>query len=370
MLLRRANCLVAYWREGEFIIENYLTGRVASCSSKIVVFIQQFDMFVEREVLGARFPLLISSGIVDLLIESNILLLKDTHIERRDAKVDAFWQWGIDARFFHFSTSHTQFECNDERVWVKLENKAQNSPPPSPFLELSGKILELCEPLPLPEISLNHTLSLRRTCRDFSDKPINSETLSSLLYWTWGYTHLIRGQDIGDVLLKTSPSGGARHPIEVFLSCSNVTNIPNGIYHYSVNNHCLTFIKEGDFSSLCTECCFQQLWIKNAPVVFFMIGNISRIMWKYEQSHAYRVLLMDAGHLGQTFHLVATSLKLGPFTTAAIDSSKIGSLFDIDIDKFVPIYCAATGFPQTKDVITKEFINNRMKYLFRDNTEI
>ena len=80
---------------------------------------------------------------------------------------------------------------------------------------------------------------------------------------------------------------------------------------------------------------------------FFMTSFVPRTMWKYNHSHAYRVLLLDAGHLGQTFHLVCTALGLGPFTTAAINGACVEGALGIDGTSEIVVYGAATGFPKT-----------------------
>jgi len=76
-----------------------------------------------------------------------------------------------------------------------------------------------------------------------------------------------------------------------------------------------------------------------------MTAVTERSMWKYPNSHAYRVLLLDAGHLGQTFHLVCTQLGLAPFTTAATDDLAIEETLGLDGVSEFPIYAAATGLP-------------------------
>jgi SagB-type dehydrogenase family enzyme len=77
-----------------------------------------------------------------------------------------------------------------------------------------------------------------------------------------------------------------------------------------------------------------------------MTAMVSRTMWKYEHSHAYRVLLLDAGHLGQTFHLACTALGLGPLTTAAINGLDVEEALGLDGIKEIVMYAAATGLPR------------------------
>src|SRR5205823_548081 len=144
-------------------------------------------------------------------------------------------------------------------------------------------------------------LHRRRTMRLFTRKKISLNDFSTLLLWTWGKTYNILDPHIGEYILKTSPSGGARHPIEVYPIVLRVEDVDSGIYHYSVRKHELEPIRRGNFEDTIVRLCGNQEWLRDASAVFFMTALLERSMWKYEQSHAYRVVLLDAGHLGQTF---------------------------------------------------------------------
>jgi SagB-type dehydrogenase family enzyme len=61
-----------------------------------------------------------------------------------------------------------------------------------------------------------------------------------------------------------------------------------------------------------------------------MTASLPRSMRKYDFARAYRVVLLDTGHLGQTFHFAATALGLGVFTTAALDDARIERLLAVD----------------------------------------
>ena len=116
---------------------------------------------------------------------------------------------------------------------------------------------------------------------------------------------------IGPYQLKTSPSGGARHSIEVYPVALRVDGIHTGIYHYAPREHQLALIRSAPLEQLASEAVgwfANQPWVADACVVFLMTSVLERSMWKYRHSHAYRVVLLDAGHLGQTFHIVCTAL--------------------------------------------------------------
>src|SRR5215211_6302169 len=116
--------------------------------------------------------------------------------------------------------------------------------------------------------------------------------------------------------------------------------------HYSPARHRLTQLRSASANDLATEAVAwfaNQPWLSDAAVVFLMTSVLARSMWKYRHPHAYRVLLLDAGHLGQTFHLVCTALGLGPFTSSGLRESTIEKVLGSDGITEIPIYAAATG---------------------------
>jgi SagB-type dehydrogenase family enzyme len=76
-----------------------------------------------------------------------------------------------------------------------------------------------------------------------------------------------------------------------------------------------------------------------------MTAVVARTMWKYPHPRAYRVVLLDAGHLAQTFCLTATRMGLAPFTTAALKDSLIEKDLGIDGVSESVLYVAGVGEP-------------------------
>jgi SagB-type dehydrogenase family enzyme len=154
---------------------------------------------------------------------------------------------------------------------------------------------------------------------------------------------------LGEYFLKTSPSGGARHPVEVYPLVLRVETLEPGVYHYSVRNDALRRVRAGLHEDELVRAFAGFRWFADAPIAFVMTAVLERSMWKYRHSHAYRVLLLDAGHLGQTFHLICTELGLAPFTSAALNDAFIEDLLGLDVSREVALYGAATGWPLKTD---------------------
>jgi SagB-type dehydrogenase family enzyme len=166
-----------------------------------------------------------------------------------------------------------------------------------------------------------------------------------LLYYTWGVTGKLNTPLFGRLFQKTSPSGGARHPGEVYLLAMRVRGLSQGLYHYDCLNHRLERLKAVPAINKAVEYAAGQKFLRDASALFLMTAVFPRVMWKYRFPRAYRVVLLDAGHLCQTFCLVATWLGMAPFCTAALNDSLIEQDLDLDGIRESILYVAGVGTP-------------------------
>jgi SagB-type dehydrogenase family enzyme len=151
----------------------------------------------------------------------------------------------------------------------------------------------------------------------------------------------------GKLLHKTSPSGGARHPGEVYVMALRVKGLKPGLYHYHPAHHCLKMVSPNATRQKAYLYCARQNHARNAAALFLMTAIFRRTMWKYHLARAYRAVLLDAGHLCQTFCLVATWLGLAPFCTAALKDTLIEEDLGIDGIRESVLYVAGIGCPPT-----------------------
>ncbi|UCG55109.1 MAG: SagB/ThcOx family dehydrogenase [Dehalococcoidia bacterium] len=197
-------------------------------------------------------------------------------------------------------------------------------------------------PAPEPAVtsSVDQALRQRRSIRSYSDRPLNIEQLSYLLWASTGIQRRERNFEF-----RTAPSAGALYPIETYIVINNVENVPQGIYHYSIKQHTLEELQTGDIKQDITTAAMGQRICSQAAVVFIWTAVFQRTKWRY-QDRAYRYIYLDAGHIAQNLALSATSLGLG--------SCQIGALFDEEVNKIVgvygieesTIYMTVVGWPQ------------------------
>ncbi len=237
---------------------------------------------------------------------------------------------------------------SNKETTKRLESYLKESPQPSPFKSLSGRLTSHTVPLPECALADSNFISIlleRRTHREFSHVPLDMERLSTLLRYTWGVTGFMNNWLLGPLPLKTSPSAGARHPCEVYVLALRVAGLPRGLYHYAADRHVLEPLSTKVSRKKASEYCAGQAWVEGAAALFLTTAIFPRSMWKYRFSRAYRTVLADAAHLCQTFCLVATYLGLGPFCTTALKDSVIEHDLGIDGIAESVVYVAGVGEP-------------------------
>lgn len=185
------------------------------------------------------------------------------------------------------------------------------------------------------EGDLYRTLLARRTVRVLDcEATLSVDDLGTILRYTFGCHGYVPIRGGGWILKKTSPSGGSLHPIEAYPLIRRVSGVEPGLYHYDVERHGLKLMRstsEEEAARLAHLYAAGQPYARDAEALIVLTARFPRSFWKYaNHEKAYGVILMDAGHLSQTFYLVCTDLGLGPFVTAAINDRNIEEALGID----------------------------------------
>jgi len=348
ILVKRSNCLIFFFQDDKFHYKNYLTGKEFEASPILAQILAPLDRWRTLSGIERLFPEYAPASIrqnLRQLIAHTAVLVKGGSQSSREAELSAWQTWGVEARFFHFATKNTHNEpiTIDEARFNRALVRRQ--PPPS-----SVKRYPTRPRIDLPDTSthlrgeLPDVLLRRRTHRHFGEGKVSLEQLSILLRLTWGFTGHVSWPGLGNLPVKTSPSGGARHSLEVYLWCSRVEGLQRGVYHYRADQHHLELLKPGKVADRLPRLCGHQEWARNCSVLFAMTSVLARVTWRYRYSRAYRVILLEAGHFCQTFCLVATWLGLAPFCTAAFDDERIEDDLGLNAGEAV-LYAGGVGVP-------------------------
>jgi SagB-type dehydrogenase family enzyme len=279
------------------------------------------------------------------LVEHGLLLRKDSAESRRDIRIAKEWKAWLPEGSFHFSTKDATYVDRSNWSLDRLKSVLPKTPQPKIFKTVKGAKKTLPLARSFPDSEFIRVLMARKTHRRFSKEKLTLETVSQLLSLVWGVTGYVYSRRFGKLIHKTSPSAGARHPGEVYLVALRVKGLRRGLYHYHPAHHCLRITGTNVTRSKAWLYCARQNFAKNAGALFLMTAVFPRTMWKYHFARAYRVVLLDAGHLCQTFCLVATWLGLAPFCTAALKDTLIEEDLGIDGIRESVLYVAGVGLP-------------------------
>jgi SagB-type dehydrogenase family enzyme len=347
MKLRSARCQSAYWDNAELRIVNYLTRQTFSANPIVLEVIRFF--FSPRTIREAMLEFSSYSGdsvgeAIVKLIEGQLLFECDSPESARDDLFDSSWKPWLPEGGFHFLTKDAPYVGGDWTI-EQIMGTFPDTPSPPLFKKTEGAE---SVSLPFHEIgtdSFYRTLHARRTQRKFSEAEVPLHGISRLLQTTWGIQGYVESKYLGSLPRKTSPSAGARNPVEVYLMALKVKGLDAGLYHYDARDHALEIISREATPQLARAYCADQPFVAHSAALFIMTGVFARTMWKYPHPRAYRVVLLDAGHLGQTFCLTATRMGLAPFSTAALKDSLIERDLGIDGISESVLYVTGVGVP-------------------------
>ncbi len=200
---------------------------------------------------------------------------------------------------------------------------------PTLFKDYKGVTrIPLPEPETLSAVPLN---SIEAFKPETADPPlIDINTLSTVLHLTCAIT--AKAKYSGEnYYYRSAASAGALYPVEIYLVCSNVEGLDDGVYNYSILKNLLFEIRKGDFSEYISTGLYADS--DNKPAVSFILSSIFfRSSWKY-RDRAYRYHLLDTGHVMANLILALQALNLPFLKTDNFNDTDINQLIGADEHK-------------------------------------
>jgi len=357
--LRRARCLLVYWRDRRLVFHNFarrLTISGQPVTGEVLHFFSEWRTSQEAIAHFADYTPRSVRSSLSQLVKQGLLVVKGSRESAQDSGIAREWSDWLPGGSFHFSTKDARY-VRENWSFNRLRSLLPKTLQPRIFKTVRGAKKRLPSST-FPDSEFLRVLLARKTHREFSTKDVTLENVSDLLSLVWGVTGYLHSPMFGKLLHKTSPSGGARHPGEVYLIPLRVEGLRPGLYHYHPARHQLTTISTNMTCDTAWRYCAYQSHVRNAAALFIMTAVFPRAMWKYRHARAYRVVLLDAGHLCQTFCLVATWLGLAPFCTAALKDTVIEGDLGIDGIRESVLYVAGVGQPSISGPARRQFSRN------------
>lgn len=180
--------------------------------------------------------------------------------------------------------------------------------------DVPGEITALPAPRKDGDVPVERALALRRSVRDFSQKPLSIADAAQLLWAAQGIS--------GSQGLRTAPSAGALYPLEIYLIAGAVDGIAAGTHHYEPQRHRLRAVAKGDARAAIAKSALEQSWVAEAPALLVLAAVVDRSADKYG-ARAERYVHMEVGHAAQNVYLQAAALGLGTCLVGAFDDVQL-----------------------------------------------
>jgi SagB-type dehydrogenase family enzyme len=154
---------------------------------------------------------------------------------------------------------------------------------------------------------------------------LDATTVSGLLFFTAGVTRATSSREFDErTYFRTAMSAGNLHPVELYVVCTGVDGIADGVHHFAPLELGLTTLREGRFAS-------------EGQCTFVFTGIPWRTAWKYGE-RGFRHLYWDAGTM------LANLLAMAD--ASALDVRLWTGFVDDDVAKLVGVD-GVTEFPLT-----------------------
>jgi SagB-type dehydrogenase family enzyme len=342
---RRTVPLVGYWLDDRLVFQNYAlqTGVVTeplACS--ILHFCAEWRTLEQICTFLKEYTAVSVLKNLKLLCKNGVLERSDQTTDRRVKQLEAWSNWNPAAGFFHFSTKDAEFPLDPLADLNQFAARTKNNHMPLPV-----KTYPRARKTPLPHVTgegeFPSLLTNRRTWRMYGKDAVPLGALAEILHLTFGIQGWVDVPGLGRAAMKTSPSCGCLHPIEAYVLALRVKGLRSGFYHYNAQRHELEWLREGITRKALEKNIGNQWWFANGAFLIAMTAVFSRTRWKYQFPRVYRGILLEAGHLCQTFCLTATWKGLAPFSTIAYQDTLWEKWLGIDGINESVLYIAGAG---------------------------
>lgn len=201
--------------------------------------------------------------------------------------------------------------------------------------------------VPLPDLLPRATMDFenavlgRRSARDFSLKSLTLRETAKLAHFANGISGVATAHDGRRQLFRTTPSGGALYPTELYVVALQVEEVTPGVYHHNSIEGCFEQVCPGDASSALRKLTFTEE-VGHAAAVFAITAIPLKTRIKYGE-RGYRFMLMEAGHIAQNILLTAAALGLSATPIGGFIDDELDQLLRIDGVDELSLYLVAVG---------------------------
>lgn len=334
------------------MVRNFAEGTSVRCGSDELAVLHACTAARTPDEIACACPLIDQDHlpqVIDRLVRRSVLFDASRARSKAERAMRVLESWNPEAGLFHMASKHVWFGDPVSGQEAYVARVAGRRPPPHVKRHPGAKTVIL--PPQTSHGEFAETLLSRRTHRRFAPGSLAIDDLAQLLALTAGIRGWVKAIPSGRLALRTSPSGGARHPIDCYVCIRRVGSVPAGLYHYSADRHRLERVGRMAGTSSIQRYLPGQPWFEGAAAILFFVARFAKATYRYPYSRAYRAVLIEAGHLCQTFCLTATWLGLAPFCTIGIADEWVEHDLGLDGVSESVVYAAGVGLHSGLDQV-------------------
>jgi len=189
------------------------------------------------------------------------------------------------------------------------------------------KEIKLPAPITTGGMPLMEVLKNRKTSREFSEKKLDNQTLSNLLWAAFGYSRL-------DEKKRTAPTARNKQEIEIYCA------MENGLYYWNAEKNVLTLVVKEDIRAKTG----RQDFIASAPLNLIFVCNNEKcggVLDETQRRYAY----IDTGYVSENVYLYCASAGLATVVRGYFDEEVLSKAMQLPDNQWI-IITQTVGYPK------------------------
>lgn len=183
---------------------------------------------------------------------------------------------------------------------------------------------------PLPEAATLAAVAGRPPWPPDAGQPadLDLEAAAALLHYSAGLIRQSRLRSAGEVHYRAAASAGALYPIELYLVCGELPELPSGVYHFAPARNALTRLRSGDCRAYLAAAGGVPA-AADAPLSIVCSSVFWRSAWKY-RARGYRYCWWDNGTILANLLAAAHALGQPAQLSVGFADAEIDALLGLD----------------------------------------
>jgi SagB-type dehydrogenase family enzyme len=189
------------------------------------------------------------------------------------------------------------------------------------------KEIQLPDPVTTGGMPLMEVLKTRKSVREFSEQKIDNQTLSNLLWATFGYSRL-------DEKKRTAPTARNKQEFEIYCA------MENGLYLWNAERNVLILITKEDIRATTGK----QDFVASAPLNLIFVCNNDKLDGAPDETQR-RYVFIDTGYLSENLYLYCASAGLATVVRGNFDNEALLKSMQLPANQWIVI-TQTVGYPK------------------------